>query len=153
MRPLSQQTFDRHFRFSSKVLRRRLAHAIIFIFASAACGCSQSAATGGAAPPPPPPSIIEVSVTPESENITLGNSQSFVADVTNTNKTSVSWSVNGVAGGNYACGVIDSDAIIIAPADFLSSAAIRITATSAADPTKSATVNVTVVSDISIQLT
>lgn len=153
MRPLSQPKFDRHFRCSSKVLRRRLAQAIVFLFVvGAACGCSQSAATGGGLPPPQPPSI-EISVTPQSENITLGNSQSFVATVTNTTNTSVSWSVNGVAGGNSVNGVIDPAGMYIAPADLPSPATIRITATSAADPTKSATANVTVISDISIQLT
>jgi hypothetical protein len=40
-----------------------------------------------------------------------------------------------------------------APADLPSPATVRVTATSAADPTKTATANVTVVSDISIQLT
>jgi hypothetical protein len=66
MRPLSQPTFD--FRISTNVFRQRLAQAIIFLFAiGTACSCSQSAPTGGA--PLPPPSI-EVSVTPQSENIT-----------------------------------------------------------------------------------
>jgi hypothetical protein len=153
MRPLSQPTIDRYFRCSSGVLRRRLAHATIFAFVvSAARGCSQSAATGGAAPPPPPPSIIEVSVTPQSENVTLGNSQSFVATVTNTNNTSVSWSVNGVAGGNSVFAVIDSAGMYTAPADLPSPTTVRVTATSAADPTRTATANLTVVSDTSIQL-
>ena len=65
----------------------------------------------------------------------------------------MSWSVNGVAGGNSVDGVIDSAGMYTAPADLPSPATIRVTATSAADPTKTATANVTVVSDISIQLT
>ena len=123
MRPLSRPTFDRRFRCSSKVLRRRLSHGVLFVLAvGAASGCSQSAATGGAPPPPPPPPSIEVSVTPQSENVTLGNSQLFLATLSNTSNSSVSWSVNGVAGGNSVDGVIDSTGMYTAPADLPSPA-------------------------------
>jgi hypothetical protein len=102
-------------------------------------------------PPPPPPSI-EVSVAPASGSVLLGNQATFSAAVTNTTNTSVSWSVNGVAGGNAAVGLISSAGVYTAPADLPSPAAVQISATSQADTTKSGSATETVVSDITLSL-
>lgn len=77
----------------------------------------------------------------------------FTATVTNGTDTSVSWSVNGVAGGNPAIGTIAATGVYTAPADLPSPAIMQITATSHADATKSGTANVTVTSDITLALT
>ncbi|HEY6946658.1 MAG TPA: hypothetical protein VI431_16090 [Candidatus Acidoferrum sp.] len=113
-------------------------------------GCG---AGGAIAPPPPPPPSITVSVAPPSGSVVLGNQVAFTANVTNTTDTAVSWSVNGIAGGNSTVGTISSAGVYTAPADLPSPATVQITATSQADPTKSDTANVTVTSDISLSLT
>lgn len=83
----------------------------------------------------------------------LGNQLTFAATVTNATDTGVSWSVNGIVGGNTSVGTISSAGVYTAPADLPSPAALQITATSHADPTKSAFSNVTVTSDITLSLT
>jgi hypothetical protein len=71
---------------------------VISVFAEGVwmLGCG----AGGASPPPPPPLAIQVSVTPANGSVVLGGQATFAATVTNTTDTAVSWSVNGVPGGN-----------------------------------------------------
>lgn len=82
----------------------------------------------------------------------LGNSQSFAATVSNTTNTAVTWTVNGVAGGSTATGTITAAGVYTAPADLPSLVIVQVTATSAADSTKSATAQVTLASDIAIAI-
>ena len=96
---------------------------------------------------------MSVTVTPGSASVVLGASQTFVATVTNASNTSVTWSVNGVAGGTAASGTISATGVFTAPADLPASAAAQITATSVADASKSATVTATIASDIVIAVT
>jgi hypothetical protein len=114
------------------------------------CGCSQSSGTTTAPPPPPQ---ITVTVTPSSGSVILGNTQAFAATVTNASNTAVTWRVNGVQGGTAAAGTITSAGVYTAPADLPSPASVLVTATSAADPTESATANFAIVSDIVVQVT
>jgi len=79
-------------------------------------GCGGGGAVTGPPPPPPPPSII-VKVTPQSSSVLLGNTQLFSADITNASNTAVTWSVNGVVGGNGAVGTISAAGLYTAPAD------------------------------------
>ncbi len=83
----------------------------------------------------------------------LGNQLTFVATVTNTTDTAVNWSVSGVAGGNATLGTITSTGVYTAPPDLPSPATVQVTATSHADPAKSGTANLTITSDITLNLT
>jgi hypothetical protein len=94
-----------------------------------------------------------VTVTPASSSVLLGNTQTFTATVTNATDTSVTWSVNGVAGGSTGTGTIASSGVYTAPADLPAAATVQITATSNADATKSASATLTITSDIAIALT
>jgi hypothetical protein len=108
---------------------------------------------GAGSPPPPPPPSIGVTIAPSSGSVVLGNQATFTATVTNTTDTSVSWSVNGIAGGNAAAGTITAAGVYSAPADLPSPATVQVTATSHADAAKSATAAVTITSDIALVLT
>jgi hypothetical protein len=128
----------------------RLERALLLAAAASVCvqGCGGgSGVTSVTTPPPPPPQVV-VSVTPPSASVILGNSQTFVATVTNTTNTSVTWSVNGIGGGSSAIGTISSSGLFTAPSDLPSPASVTITATSQVDTTKSASASVTVASDI-----
>jgi hypothetical protein len=94
-----------------------------------------------------------VIVAPTTGSVVLGNQLTFIATVTNTSDTSVSWSVSGIAGGNSAVGTITSAGIYTAPADLPATAIVQITATSHADTTKSGSASVTITSDIALALT
>ena len=83
----------------------------------------------------------------------LGNQLTFTATVSNATDTSVSWSVNGVVGGNSSVGIISSAGVYTAPTDLPSPATVQITATSQADTTKSSSASLTITSDLTLSLT
>lgn len=64
----------------------------------------------------------------------------------------MSWSVNGVGGGNTTAGTITAGGVYTAPTDLPAPATVQVTATSHADPAKSGSASVTVTSDISVAL-
>ncbi|HYA98211.1 MAG TPA: hypothetical protein VEH49_08960 [Methylomirabilota bacterium] len=101
-------------------------------------------------PPPPPPSSVAVSVTPGSGTVLLGNSLAFSASVSGTSDSRVTWTVNGLAGGNAAFGTITAAGLYTAPADLPANTSVELRATSLADTSKSAAAVVTVASDISL---
>jgi hypothetical protein len=106
--------------------------------ALSACGSGSGSNGGGTPPPPPPPTITSVTVSPQSENVATGASELFTAQVTGTGafSTNVTWSVNGISGGNSAYGTIAAEQYT-APATVPNPSNVTITATSVEDPTKS----------------
>jgi hypothetical protein len=106
-------------------------------------GSSQGDPPPGPGPQPPPASNITVAVTPSTGSVTIGQTLQFTAKVSNTTNTGVTWKVNGVAGGNASVGTISSTGMFTAPGK-VPSGSTSITATSVADSTKSASVNVAV---------
>ena len=97
---------------------------------------------------------IRVQINPTSANIAPGERFTFVATVTGpTNDHGVTWSVNGIAGGDSTHGFVCPNPIVPTPpacppgtyvAPLISPGAVTVTATSSADPTQSATVAVSV---------
>src|SRR5947207_3518355 len=114
-------------------------------------GCT--AGSVSPSPPPAPPPTIAVVVNPMNMSVLLGNQATFTATVTNTGDTAVSWSVNGVPGGNATLGTITSAGMYTAPLDTPSPATVQVTATSHADATKSGTGTLAITSDIALSLT
>ncbi len=82
---------------------------------------------------------VSVSVAPASGTLYIGQTEQFSATVMNTSNTGVSWSLNPPAGTISAAG------LYTAPASIASQQTVAITATSLADPTKSASVSITLV--------
>ena len=105
---------------------------------------------GGGTPPPTPtptpsPQSVTVSCAPKQPQCTstavsvvLGTAQTFVA---NSFTGTVTWSVNGVAGGNSTVGTINTSGSYIAPANFPTPNQLTVTAT-AGTQTASATATV-----------
>ena len=125
---------------------------LIALFAEGAwtLGCGAGSASP---PPPPPPPSIGVTVGPTTASVVLGNQLTFLATVTNTTDTAVSWSVSAVPGGNATLGTITSGGLYTAPVDLPSPATVQITATSHADSTKSGAATLAITSDITLNLT
>jgi hypothetical protein len=94
-------------------------------------------------PSTPPTNTAAVSVTlnQSSASIAVGTTTQFTASVQNTTNTTVAWSVNAVAGGNSSVGTISAAGLYTAPAQ---SGSYTVTATSVADPTRSAEASVAV---------
>ena len=106
-----------------------------------------------------PPGSAAVAVSPSLITVQVNSVTTFVATVVNSDDTSVSWSVDGIAGGNTTIGNIDLNGNYTAPN---SPGAHTITASLNANPTvlnsasvvvQSAPVNITVsVSPSSVNL-
>lgn len=115
-------------------------------------GCGATGGNPSPPPPPPPPPAIAVSIAPSAATVPLGGTQQFTATVTGTTNTTVSWSVNGVAGGNSAVGTITAIGLYTAPQILPSQPGVTIQATSQADSSKSATATVTLASDVTVSV-
>ena len=89
----------------------------------------------------PPP--ITVTISPTTATLAASTSQQFSATVTGSSNTGVTWSVDGVAGGNTTVGTVNSSGLYTAPP---SAGGHSVTATSVADSTKSASAAVAVIS-------
>jgi hypothetical protein len=119
------------------------------------CGCAATGAgfvTPALPATPMPPAPVSVTVTPPSVSVILGNSQLFVAKVTNASETAVTWTVNGIGGGNVALGSISPAGWYTAPAVLPITPGLEIAATSIADPTKIGAAAADIASDLQIVL-
>lgn len=119
---------------------------ISFTIVTIACGGGDNIPppSGGGGNPPPPPSAVSVSVDPARASVIITQTQQFKATVNNTSDTTVTWSVNGIAGGDSNVGTITSDGVYTAPAKVPSPAQFKVTATSKADASKSSDASLTV---------
>jgi hypothetical protein len=110
----------------------------------AGCGGSSGSATQAATSQPS--AAITVVLSPSSAVVQVGATQQFNATVSNATTTAVTWSVNGVAGGNTTLGKISDAGFYTAPATVPNPATVTITATSQQDSSKTGTATVTIVS-------
>ena len=87
-------------------------------------------------------SVFVFTISPTTATIAPSGSQQFTATVDGLTNASVTWSVDGVAGGNATTGTITAGGLYSAPAAI---GAHKVTATSVADPTFSVSASVTVI--------
>lgn len=91
-----------------------------------------------------PPATVALTLSGPT-SVTLGTSSQYIATVTGTTNTSVTWTVNGVQGGDASVGTISATGRYTAPATAPASSKVTIAATSLADTTVSQSVTVTLV--------
>jgi WD40 repeat protein len=123
---------------------RLLVLVFVALIGAVSCGGGGASRNPVVAPPVVTPPIA-VSISPASANLESGNQFTFVANVTGTTNTAVTWSVQeGAAGGS-----ITSAGVYTAPA---SDGIFQVIARSQADPTRQAKAMVTVAPiEVSIQ--
>ena len=92
------------------------------------------------------PVTAVVTVAPTSIATPVGTTVQFGATVTGPANTAVTWSVNGVAGGNSTVGQISSSGLYTAPSALPSPATVAVTATSVAQTNETASTTLTVTS-------
>ena len=129
-------------------MRRAWSCVLLGLLLVFAVGCGG----GGSSAPisnPSPVTPISVSVSPTSATLGTGGTQQFTAAVTGSANTAVTWSVTGGSSN----GSISATGLYTAPASAPNPSEVTITATSQADPTKSASAMVTVVAGIFVQVT
>ncbi len=78
---------------------------------------------------------VTVQVTPATATLHIGRTQQFAATVMGSSNQAVTWSVNGVAGGNATYGFISSTGFYTAPTNLPSPATFSVQATSVAQTT------------------
>jgi uncharacterized protein (DUF1800 family) len=90
-----------------------------------------------------PLSAQTVSISPTNITLKLDATRQFSAPVTGASNTTVTWSVNGVNGGNSTNGTVSTSGLYTPPAALPANPAIKVRATSNANNTKfaEATVN------------
>jgi hypothetical protein len=110
---------------------------------------------------PPPQAAISVSVTPATTSLLLTQTQKFTATVANDSQNKgVSWTLSGSGCAANTCGTLSATTsasgvaiTYTAPSQMPSSAAVSLTATSVADPSKSSPpATVALVAPISLSL-
>jgi serine protease len=88
---------------------------------------------------------VRLEVCPAAISVEVGSgTQAFTATVANTTDDSVTWMVNGVAGGSATLGTISSSGVYTAPANAPPSSQVTITAVSSADQTVAGSATLTV---------
>jgi hypothetical protein len=90
----------------------------------------------------PPP--VSITISPTAVTVRVNRTQQFTATVQNSSNTSVIWKVNGTTGGGPAVGTISSSGVYRAPNSVPSPAVVTVSATAAADQTKTANASVTI---------
>lgn len=90
------------------------------------------------------PAPITVSVSPGSASLTVKSTHAFVASVSGTPNTGITWTVTGAGCSGSTCGTIFATGLYTAPAAVPSPANVTVKATSQQDSTKSASATVTV---------
>ena len=97
---------------------------------------------GGAGLAPMP--VVTVSISPPVTSLLTTETAQFTAVVTGTANVGVTWSVNGVAGGNAALGTVSTAGLYTAPGAPPAPNTVSVTATSVADSRKTASASVTI---------
>ena len=119
---------------SAPFLRMAVCLSCVVGLAEFLSGCSSS-----------PPVNVAVS---GNSSLRLGSTTQLSASVTGTSNTSVTWQVNGVAGGTATTGTISSSGAYTAPAIMPSGGSVTISAVSAAEPNASGAITETLLNPI-----
>ena len=104
----------------------------LFLLCLLGCG-------GGSASPSP---AVSVSISPLAAAVAVGSTQQFTAAVSGATNQAVTWSVNGVAGGNSTVGTISISGSYTAPSTVPSPATVTVVATSQATSSAAASASV-----------
>jgi hypothetical protein len=95
---------------------------------------------------------VAVTISPTTAQVLIGGQQQFTATVTGTTNHAVTWTVTGAGCNGAACGTITTSGLYTAPASVPNPPQVTVTATSVADPTKSASAIVTILSSIVVTI-
>ena len=114
---------------------------ILLLLGLAGCG------GGGPSAPPPP---IDVSVSPSSAIVPVGQAKQFTVTVSGTSNTSVTWQINGVTGGNATIGMISPSGLYVGPTAVPGPPTVTVTAVSLADANKSGAASILVTVPVAV---
>jgi hypothetical protein len=90
------------------------------------------------------PPMVTIAISPTSATVRVRQNRQFTATIQGTTNSSAIWKVNGIVGGNGTIGTISQSGVYKAPNSVPSPATVTVSATSAADPTKTASASITI---------
>jgi hypothetical protein len=90
------------------------------------------------------PQPITITISPTTATVRVHQNRQFTATIHGTTNASATWKVNSIVGGNGIVGTISQSGVYRAPNSVPSPAIVTVSATAAADPTKTATASVTI---------
>jgi len=90
-----------------------------------------------------------VSIAPLTATVGIGQTTTFVATVDNSDTKTVTWQVNGIAGGNSTVGTISASGLYTAPASVPAPAVVTISAVSTLVPASTGSASLTVSATLS----
>ena len=105
---------------------------------------------GGTSSPTNLQVLVVVAVSPTSQTLNVTQTQQFTASITGSSNQTVTWGVNGTAGGNATVGTINSSGFYTAPTVPPSPSTVTVTATSAADTTRTASASVSIINPLPV---
>ncbi|HTV52132.1 MAG TPA: S8 family serine peptidase [Steroidobacteraceae bacterium] len=106
--------------------------ASVTLYPSGADSSTPRQAANGACPA----ALTVVAITPHGPHAALGSRVDFAASVGEASDPSVMWEVNGIAGGDATVGTISGEGVYLAPLALPPGAAVTVSASSIADPTR-----------------
>ncbi len=96
--------------------------------------------------------VVAISISPTTAQIGVSRQKQFSATVTGSSNTAVTWTITGIGCAGNTCGTVSSSGLFTAPAVPPNPPFLSVTATSVADPTKSAIATVTIVPVVNITI-
>ncbi len=87
---------------------------------------------------------VGITISPTEATVRVNRTRQFSASVQNTTNKGVTWKVNGIVGGHATVGTIGSTGFYRAPTSVPAPSVVTVSATSIADPSKSASASVTI---------
>jgi Heparinase II/III-like protein len=99
---------------------------------------------------------VLLSISPTSASVPAASTDSFTATVTGTSNKAIAWSLNGAGCSGSSCGTVASSplaAVYTAPLVAPSPASVNVVATSMADPSKTASATVSIMSVVVVTVT
>ena len=99
---------------------------------------------------------VLLSISPTSAAVPTAGTDSFTATVTGTQNTAVAWSLNGAGCSGASCGTLATSslaAVYAAPLVAPSPPSVNVVATSMADPSKTASASVSIMSVVAVTVT
>jgi hypothetical protein len=95
---------------------------------------------------------VGISVSPTTAQVGGGAQEQFRATVTGSSHTAVTWTITGLGCAGNICGTVSPSGLFTAPAVPPNPPFFSVTATSVADPTKSASATVTIVPEVHVTI-
>jgi len=96
--------------------------------------------------------VVAISISPTSAQVGVSAQKQFSATVTGSSNTAVTWTITGIGCAGDTCGTVSPSGLFTAPAVPPNPPFFSVTATSVADPTKSASATVTIVPVVTVTI-